>query len=195
MGKSGRTSYSNKKRHLLLFVALVVISSALTGFTYSLDRIFPDDKTSEAYIRFAGRDDLEVSYVKGFQLNDTMTVDVTVIQANDSAAWESLMLETGLSEDGIKSLRAAAKRKRHFVRSGYRKKSDISEKSALDLPNVDLLYWQYNMKTVIVYHVETPEQIDVIDYNEVTSLTKGSSFTYKLIGNSIEIIERIIEII
>lgn len=44
---------------------------------------------SEAYLRYAPNPNLNVAFVEGFRLNDSTTVDVTVISAKDSAtlAW------------------------------------------------------------------------------------------------------------
>ena len=44
---------------------------------------------SEAYLRYAPNPNLNVAFVEGFRLDDSTTVDVTVISAKDSAtlAW------------------------------------------------------------------------------------------------------------
>ncbi|MCR5444604.1 MAG: hypothetical protein K6E96_02830 [Bacteroidales bacterium] len=45
------------------------------------------------YQQYADRDDLTVAQIEGFRLNDTVKVDVVILVADDSAAWQSLKEE------------------------------------------------------------------------------------------------------
>ena len=50
-------------------------------------------ETAPLYRQYASRPDLTVAQVKGFQLCDTVRVDVVILVADDSAAWQGLKTE------------------------------------------------------------------------------------------------------
>ncbi len=50
-------------------------------------------ETAPLYRQYASRPDLTVAQVAGFQLGDTVRVDVVILVADDSAAWQGLKTE------------------------------------------------------------------------------------------------------
>jgi len=52
---------------------------------------------SDAYLRYAPNPNLNVAFVEGFRLDDSTTVDVTVITAKDSTTWAWLIEEFNIS--------------------------------------------------------------------------------------------------
>ena len=50
-------------------------------------------ETAPLYRQYASRPDLTVAQVTGFQLGDTVRVDVVILVADDSAAWQGLKTE------------------------------------------------------------------------------------------------------
>ena len=59
---------------------------------------FPTHAVSGVYTKYAGTDGLNVVFFKDFKVNDTVFVDVTLLQAKDSADWERLVEDFGLTE-------------------------------------------------------------------------------------------------
>ena len=56
------------------------------------------------YSQYSGRQDLNVAQVSGFKLNDTVKVDVVLLVADDSAAWQGLKEEFNIrADEGITS--------------------------------------------------------------------------------------------
>ena len=56
------------------------------------------------YRQYAARQDLTVAQVKGFQLCDTVKVDVVILVADDSTAWQSLKTEFDIrTSEGVTS--------------------------------------------------------------------------------------------
>ena len=58
---------------------------------------FPTHAVSGVYTKYAGTDGLNVVFFKDFKVNDTVFVDVTLLQAKDSADWERLVEDFGLT--------------------------------------------------------------------------------------------------
>lgn len=54
---------------------------------------------TELYQHFANRQGLAVAQVRGFRLNDTVKIDVVVIEADDSAAWHELKKQLDIRTD------------------------------------------------------------------------------------------------
>ena len=60
--------------------------------------------TSDLYGRYASRADLTVAQVGGFQLNDSVKVDVVILVADDTAAWRGLKEEFDIrTSEGVTS--------------------------------------------------------------------------------------------
>ena len=56
------------------------------------------------YRQYAGRQDLTAAQVNGFRLNDTVTVDVVIVVADDSTAWQGLKEEFDIrTSEGVTS--------------------------------------------------------------------------------------------
>ena len=49
---------------------------------------FPSHEVSEYYTRYAGTDGINAAFVKDYRINDTLLLDVTVLEVTDSAVWE-----------------------------------------------------------------------------------------------------------
>ena len=59
---------------------------------------------SELYKRYASRQDLLVAQVSGFQLNDSVRVDVVLVVADNDAAWQRLKKELDIrGQEGVNS--------------------------------------------------------------------------------------------
>ena len=54
---------------------------------------------SELYKRYASRQDLTVAQVSGFKLNDSTRVDVVLVVADNTKAWEQLKHELDIRGD------------------------------------------------------------------------------------------------
>ena len=77
------------KRNLFwpLVVTLCLLAAALSLW---LPYHAASRRVSDLYRRYANNPHLTVAHIEGFRVNDTLTLDVTVLQATDSAGWETL---------------------------------------------------------------------------------------------------------
>ncbi len=71
---------------LLLFV--VAIGGALAWKYWP--RTVPWDECSALYRQYAHADGIEATFLRGYRVNDTLAIDVTLLQATDSAGWDKL---------------------------------------------------------------------------------------------------------
>ena len=95
------------KRWGLKFLLLAIASILVVVAVKYWPRVLTPDQCSEVYRRYKDRDDLSVAFVKDYRIGDSIIVDVTTIEATDSASWESLLREMNVNEVIIKKQREA----------------------------------------------------------------------------------------
>lgn len=88
----------NKKRFWLIIAILALVEALVCYVVLQREYIFPSEEVSEVYTRYADDESIDASFIKGYRVNDTLFVDVTLLQAKDSACWERLVEDFGLTE-------------------------------------------------------------------------------------------------
>ncbi len=76
---------------LLLLVVVAAVTLCKRWYWF-----FPTRQVSPVYAKYAGTEGLNVAFLKDYRLNDTLTVDVTLLEAQDSARWEELCRDFGI---------------------------------------------------------------------------------------------------
>ena len=162
-----------RKRNILLLTILVVIAvvGGMLAVRY-LPGIVPESQCSEVYRRYAHVPGVEAAFVKGFPINDTLGVDVTLLHATDSAGWAYLMNKFDLPKA---MLELAETRKDHLlserqVLRNHPEKKAITQGELRD-PNlteddVELCVIDYFEKEICVFHVLNARQLEAVkDYS------------------------------
>lgn len=72
-------------------IILMIALGAIT-LVFRWHSIFPTNEVSELYTRYEHVEGLDVSYIKDFKVNDTVCVDVTMLEAKTDSAW--IILQT-----------------------------------------------------------------------------------------------------
>jgi len=80
----------DRKRFWLVLGVLVLAESAALVFVRR-PRTVPEGECSGVYQCYAHREGMEASFVRGFPINDTLKVDVTLLHAADGAGWDTLL--------------------------------------------------------------------------------------------------------
>ena len=76
----------------VFFIILAVALGVIT-LIYRWHRIFPTHEVSEIYSRYAKEEGIDAAFVKDYLVNDSITVDVTVLEATTDSAWAVLKKE------------------------------------------------------------------------------------------------------
>lgn len=80
----------NILRFWAIFCVILALSMGVIALVYRWHRVFPSDEVSAVYMKYAEREDIDASYVKKYRVNDTIFVDVTLLEAKDTMAWEEM---------------------------------------------------------------------------------------------------------
>jgi len=81
---------------LTFIVSLAMVLLALAVRLWP--RTVPYAQCSDLYKRYAAVDDIDATFIKDFQVNDTLFVDVTLLEAKDSAGWDMLKRDFGIHD-------------------------------------------------------------------------------------------------
>lgn len=163
------TVQKNIVRFWVLFLAVLAPALGAITVVHRWYRIFPSDEVSEYYTRYAGREGMDVSYVKGYRVNDTIRLDVTVLEVHDSALWEQVcedchLLTTAQIPKEYLDFYLAPEGFESYVR-----KDTVMENDKPREVLTFFVYTRYN-KTVCIFHDITWEQHDAIMDSEVDKL-------------------------
>lgn len=73
----------------LLLLACLLTATTVAGIKL-WPRIAPPSEVSDLYLHYESNPHLNVAFINDFQVNDSISVDVTTLQALDSSGWETL---------------------------------------------------------------------------------------------------------
>ena len=88
----------NKKRFWLIIAILALVEALVCYVVLQKEYLFPSDEVSEVYSRYADDESIDASFIKGYRVNDTLFVDVTLLQAKDSAGWATLKTDFSIPD-------------------------------------------------------------------------------------------------
>lgn len=77
-------------RKIKLFWCVGAVLAALTAVAVAAAVLVPRMGVSDLYRRYDGNPHLDVTYLRNFPVNDTLSVDVTLLQARDDEGWDIL---------------------------------------------------------------------------------------------------------
>ena len=148
-----------KIKSLLCAAAFVLLAVAAVLVVKYWHHTLPAEECGEVYCRYSNRDDLKVSFLKDFRIDDSTTVDVTTLTAKDSAGWEALLREMNVNELTIVKQRKTVEEGNAIVSEYYCAKNHTEKRVSLkECMNFDLVIYSYFEKTIYVFNAKTQEQ-------------------------------------
>lgn len=122
-------------RFWAIFCVILAVALGVITLVHRWHRVFPSDEVSDIYMKYAEREDIDVSFVKKYRVNDTVFVDVTLLEAKDTTAWEELC-----SELHIPTIKQVPVELREMLLSdksfGYREEKDTLINKNVNLINL-----------------------------------------------------------
>ena len=129
-------------------IPLLITLVLLAGCSHEAN----EPEESLLYKRYACRPELAVAQVCGFSLNDSVQVDVVLLQAGDDESWQRLKEEFNIhDEDGTTSWLATA--------------DNPAQRTKWNGEPVTRVIASHHKKTVGLYIIESEAQLDALmDY-------------------------------
>ncbi len=79
-----------RRRWLITLFLLVVVPTAF-AFVRTHPRTLKPEECSELYRRYADSPDIRATYVKNYRVNDTLTLNATLLEATTDSGWAILL--------------------------------------------------------------------------------------------------------
>ena len=167
------------KRWGLKFLLLAIASILVVVAVKYRPRVLTPDQCSEVYRRYKDRDGLSVAFVKDYSIGDSITVDVTTIEAKDSASWESLLRGMNVTEESINENKKLVLEGKHTASTRLSAKGYPEKRVSIDTTtSVDLVFISYNEKCVYVFDVNSIDQaLAIADYKLIETVEKNNNKT------------------
>jgi len=124
-----------------------------------------ESRCGEVYHRYAHKEGVEAAYVRGFPINDTISVDVTLLRALDSAGWDYLMGAFHISSELVE----AAERNPGFdiwVNQSLRGEPETTYSSidSAASPHIvpEIVVKSFSRREICVFHTRTRQEHDAV---------------------------------
>lgn len=151
-----------KRFWLWLCVILLVEVAAITLWN-QWDRIFPSHTVSEVYTKYADADGIRAAFVKDYRINDTVSVDVTFLEATDSASWAILCKDFAIP-DVEPELELLFEGGYDWVFTRQVSKYNYAQVICGDSSDVEILTYSYQRETVTIFHIKNEDENHAVLY-------------------------------
>ena len=128
--------------------------------------LLPERHVSDLYRRYEHADGIAASYIHNYHVNDTIRIDVTLLEATTDSAWQALCTDFALS-DIVEELKEVAP---SAVFSRQVSRHDYSQVVLGDSPDAEILAISCDTKTFAVFHTRNAAEIHAVfcyNYEEV----------------------------
>ena len=144
---------------ITLLVCLLILGGG--GLILGWPRTVPFDQCSDLYKQYVAVEGINATYIKDYKVNDTVFVDVTLLEAIDSTGWDILKKDFEVA--------SLPPELQQLVDNGedlvFTKSIPKSEIDKSDFPN-DLLAISHMIHTVTVFHINSEiEKYAVLNHN------------------------------
>ena len=150
----------SKKEWLLTALMCLLVAGASVAYV-KWPRTVPFEQCSEVYQRYANHPGIQASFIKDKYINDSVSLDVTLIKATDSSAFMQLLIEMNKPEDLIKIIATTPVEK-------DKRYTSLHPKGHPELPmdpvkmNNDVVVVFPAVRSVAVFHITQEDQYKLI---------------------------------
>lgn len=141
-------------------ILAVLLLALAAGWVFCCSsRTVPLEECSELYRHYADTEGIEATFVQGYRLNDSLRVDVTLLQATDSAAWQQLMdtMYSNYSQEARDYIMHRKKIRVRAIPKGY-----LNLPTDTVLLNNDIVVTDAANQTVLIFNLTDSNQLYAI---------------------------------
>ena len=143
------------KKWILAFLLLTLLGvAAVAAWRYLL----PERHVNDLYRRYHNADGIAASYIPHFPVNDTLTLDVTLLEATTDSAWQALCADFAII-DIVKTIEQADP---HIVFSRQISRHDYTQVLLGDSPDAECLAISCDSRTFAVFHTRNTAEIHAV---------------------------------
>lgn len=157
----------NKKRFWTVIAIVAVIEVLAIALVQQWRYIFPSHEVSEIYTRYENTDGIDASFIKDFRVNDSVFIDVTLLEAKDSAGWALLCKDFAIS-DVVKVMQHIDK---DIIISRQVSKDDYTQVLESYTPDAEMLAFSYVDKEISIFHTNNEKEHHAVYYHNFDEST------------------------
>ena len=156
------------KKWILAFLFLTLLGvAAVAAWRYLL----PKRHVSDIYRRYEHADGIAASYIHNFPVNDTLLLDVTLLEATTDSAFRQLLDDLSIPEMDSSLMQAVYDNRKDLVFSKMIAKGE-NPKAAVDPAQADLVAVSILSRTATVFHVGGIGELQAVLHHNYDKSTK-----------------------
>ncbi len=159
----------NKKRFWLIIAILALVEALVCYIAIQWKYIFPSNEVSEIYARYEKVEGIDVSFVKDYKVNDTVFVDVTLLEATDSVGWVTLKKDFDIPNPSP-NFQQRIDSGKNMIGVKIIPKSIAIDTTSKEYPN-NLLAISYLNHTLTIFHIKNDVEKHAVKYHNFDKST------------------------
>lgn len=159
----------NKKRFWLIIAILALVEALVCYIAIQWKYIFPSNEVSEIYARYEKVEGIDVSFVKDYKVNDTVFVDVTLLEATDSVGWATLKKDFDIPNPSP-NFQQRIDSGKNMIGVKIIPKSIAVDTTSKEYPN-NLLAISYLNHTLTIFHIKNDVEKHAVKYHNFDKST------------------------
>ena len=158
----------NKKRFWLIVAILALVEAVILCLALQWKYIFPSREVSDLYTRYENVDGVAASFIKDYKVNDSVFVDVTLLEAQTDSAWT--MLQTDFNVPIIPEEYRELVASSNSVDFWLASKDNPKDRTDTIISHNDIIVMSRQMLTICICHIENRHQAIAIMNKETHDL-------------------------
>lgn len=158
------------KRRWTITLLVILLAAAGVGLFKYWPRTIDDDQCSALYRNYLHSPGIQSTYIKGKRLNDTLRIDITLLQATTPQGWEQLQKDFNITQPDSATTALLDQGNPDLILSIL---NDDSQPEA-DTPRTDtvnIMAASRSLQCISIFHACNPQQIDAIVDNHIDQLS------------------------
>lgn len=148
------------KRAWLITIIICLVILGGGAAVLLLPQVVPFDQCSDVYKRYADMDGIDATFIKDYKVNDTVRVDVTLLEAQTDSAWTILQTDFNVPilPEEYRELVASSNSVDFWLAS----KDNPKDRTDTIISHNDIIVMSRQMQTICICHIENKRQSDAI---------------------------------
>ena len=162
----------NKKKFWTIVALLALVETLVLFCVFQWRYIFPSHEVSDLYTHYEKVEGIDASFIKDFRVNDSVFIDVTLLEAQDSAGWATLKHDFSVPELDDE-LQQCIDGGEDLIFSRCLTKDDYPISISSDTILFDVLATSHHTQTLTIFHPKNDqERLAILHHNLQESINQ-----------------------
>ena len=153
-----------KKWNIILLAVAATLSIGIAAWRYTA----PERHVSDLYRHYEHANGIAASYIHNYPVNDTIILDVTLLEATTDSAWQALCSDFAIS-NMVEEMKGIDP---HVVLSRLVNRHDYSQVAFGDSPDAEILAISCDTKTFSIFHIHDTTEIHAVFWHNYHNIDK-----------------------